>query len=153
VKLYGSPICDELERQAVADNKISDVFDKNGNFKRTNFRRRRNNGRRVAVKRKLIGYISFIRGENPRFPYRIALSLFSPLKTFFLRKLRIQCNKPVDTPLNLLVYGYMTKLGTPRNRILRHSEQNVSHGKSPNSARTAMRMATPTPNTLIWWNL
>jgi hypothetical protein len=29
---YGSPALDELERQAVAI-KISDVFDKNGNFK------------------------------------------------------------------------------------------------------------------------
>jgi hypothetical protein len=47
--------------------KISDIFDKNGNFKE--------NGEETGkelLRRKLSGYVSYIRGENPyTFPYRV----------------------------------------------------------------------------------
>ena len=47
--------------------KISDVFDKDGNFKEGT----EENGKSI-LRRKLTGYVSYIRGENPyTFPYRV----------------------------------------------------------------------------------
>ena len=53
---------------------VKDVFDSEGNFKRE--------GRELLI-RKLTGYVSFVRGENPyTFPYRVYPSLFAPDHTF-----------------------------------------------------------------------
>ena len=50
--------------------KISDVFDKYGNF-RTKDNNRSEDGRSLLI-RKLTGYVSYIRGENPySFPFRV----------------------------------------------------------------------------------
>lgn len=50
--------------------KISDIFDKNGDFHK-NDTKRTEDGRMLLV-RKLTGYISYIRGENPySFPFRV----------------------------------------------------------------------------------
>ncbi len=55
---------------------ISDIFDKKGNFKiDTNG----NNIGEEILKKKMRGYVSFVRGDNPyTFPYRIYPSIFSP---------------------------------------------------------------------------
>jgi len=59
---------------------IKDIFDKNGNLLISE------DGTNVGeelLKRKLTGYVSFVRGENPyTFPYRIFPSLFSISNTF-----------------------------------------------------------------------
>ena len=63
-----------------------EVFDSNGNFKEE----KRNDkgiviqeGGYDLLKRKLTGYFSYVRGENPyTFPYRIYPSLFAPNNTF-----------------------------------------------------------------------
>lgn len=98
--------------------KTSDVFDKNGNFKpeQTTDTGDVIESGESLLKRKLIGYISFIRGENPyTFPYRIYPSLFSPSNTLSSENFTIPTvqynNKIVDPPLKLLNL-YMTKLGT-----------------------------------------
>jgi hypothetical protein len=54
--------------------KTSDIFKKNGDFTK--------NGKELFV-RKITGYVSFVRGENPfTFPYRVYPSSFSPQNTF-----------------------------------------------------------------------
>ena len=60
--------------------KTNEVFDNDGYFKESD------NGEEIGyelLKRKTIGYVSFIRGENPyTFPYRLWPSMFSPENTF-----------------------------------------------------------------------
>ena len=59
---------------------IKDIFDKNGNLL---INEEGINVGEELLKRKLTGYVSFIRGENPyTFPYRIFPSLFSISNTF-----------------------------------------------------------------------
>lgn len=59
---------------------ITDVFDKNGDFKKDE------NGNDIGKEmliRKATGYISYIRGENPyTFPFRVYPDRFSPQNTF-----------------------------------------------------------------------
>jgi len=53
---------------------VKDVFEADGEFKKE--------GRELLI-RKLTGYVSFVRGENPyTFPYRVYPSLFAPKSTF-----------------------------------------------------------------------
>jgi len=55
----------------------SDIFDKEGNFKEKN-EKNLESGRELLT-RKLTGYVSYVRGENPyTFPYRIYPDIFSP---------------------------------------------------------------------------
>jgi hypothetical protein len=57
--------------------KESDIFDKDGNFKEKIGKNLE--GGRELLTRKLTGYVSYIRGENPyTFPYRIYPDVFSP---------------------------------------------------------------------------
>ena len=63
-----------------------EVFDKDGNFR---LAKKAENGKAIEesgedlLHRKLIGYVSYIRGENPyTFPYRIYPTDFSPEQTF-----------------------------------------------------------------------
>ena len=59
---------------------VSDIFNANGEFKEESATTE--NGREVLV-RKLTGYVSFVRGENPyTFPYRMYPGTFSPEQTF-----------------------------------------------------------------------
>ena len=65
---------------------IADVFDKDGQFKQevkdTNGKIITEGGREL-LQRKLTGYVSYVRGENPySFPYRIYPSQFDPSHTF-----------------------------------------------------------------------
>jgi len=62
---------------------VSDVFTKDGNFKKLSEEDRTQNPEkedgRELLKRKLTGYISYVRGENPyTFPYRVYPTTFSP---------------------------------------------------------------------------
>jgi len=58
------------------------VFDKDGNYREGDSRGIIESGE-ALLKRKLTGYISYVRGENPfTFPYRIYPNLFSPEHTF-----------------------------------------------------------------------
>ena len=65
---------------------IGDVFDPNGNFKEVSGKDScgvpKENGKDLLM-RKLTGYISYVRGENPyTFPFRVYPDIFAPEKTF-----------------------------------------------------------------------
>ena len=76
--------------------KITDVFDTNGEFKKTSDKTLEDG--KSLLKRKLTGYVSFVRGENPyTFPYRIYPTL--PENNVFPN---IQMNGKEIVPDNLL---------------------------------------------------
>jgi hypothetical protein len=88
---------------------IKDVFDKKGNFKE---------GGEELLVRKLTGYVSFVRGENPYiFPFRVYPNYFSPKDTFFensnLTYPLYQMNGKNINPDDILKYTsiYLTKIG------------------------------------------
>ena len=90
------------------------VFDKNGNF----IPQQNNNGEiieggRELLERKLMGYVSYIRGENPyTFPYRIYPADFSPEKS--IHSITYPTNqmngKPVDKALQFIPI-YTSQIG------------------------------------------
>jgi superfamily II DNA or RNA helicase len=95
--------------------KESDVFDSKGNFLEE--RKNKNDvlleGGRELLRRKLTGYISYVRGENPyTFPYRIYPDVFSPENTIKKEEYpKIQMNKKeIDTPLQYVPI-YVSKIG------------------------------------------
>ena len=67
-----------------------------------------------VLKRKLIGYVSYVRGENPYiFPYRIYPSDFAPIENQMLNKTyptKQMNGKPIDHPLKY-VQVYANELG------------------------------------------
>jgi hypothetical protein len=80
-------------------------------------------GGRDLLKRKLTGYVSYVRGENPfSFPYRIYPEVFSPNKQYTLEEERfeypkVQMNlKPIENELtNLPVF--ITQIGDYQQRV------------------------------------
>lgn len=61
---------------------VNSVFDKDGNYREGDKKGMIEDGESL-LKRKLTGYVSYVRGENPFiFPYRIYPNLFSPEHTF-----------------------------------------------------------------------
>ena len=108
-----------------------EVFDKDGNFKEattvsseiTKGAPGKTEGGRELLHRKLLGYVSYVRGENPyTFPYRIYPADFSPEHTFSqtIRYPKIQLNaKPIEEPMkNIPVY--LNKIGTYQERAYQH---------------------------------
>ena len=83
----------------------SDVFENDGTFKKGTSKEDRGDD---ILRRKLTGYVSYVRGENPyTFPYRLYPTVFSPenaLKSFVYP--RIQMNGiEIDSPIqNINVY-------------------------------------------------
>jgi hypothetical protein len=84
----------------------SDVFDKEGNFlpERTLPNGMQLESGRDLLQRKLTGYVSYVRGENPfTFPYRVYPTVFSPESTFQSGNRSypiLQMNKrPIESPL------------------------------------------------------
>ena len=101
------------DKRAIIDE--SDVFDKSGMFKeaKTMEDGRKIEGGRELLQRKLIGYVSYVRGENPyTFPYRIYPNTFSPENTITPEAYpKIQMNKkPIDEIINH-VPVYVNKIG------------------------------------------
>ena len=95
--------------------KEENVFDKKGNFIKEKIDEDGKiiEGGRELLERKLIGYVSFVRGENPyTFPYRIYPTDFSPENTFQNKEYpKLQMNeKPIETPLKHIPV-YNTSIG------------------------------------------
>ena len=95
--------------------KEDQVFDKKGNFikERATEDGKIIEGGRELLERKLIGYVCYVRGENPyTFPYRIYPSDFSPEKTFGqIEYPKVQMNeKPIENPLQYIPV-YNTSIG------------------------------------------
>ena len=85
--------------------KTKEVFDDSGNFVV---------GGRELLQRKLTGYVSYVRGENPyTFPYRIYPDTFDPSSTFSKINVRptIQLNdsKEILDPIQI-IQPYLTKM-------------------------------------------
>jgi superfamily II DNA or RNA helicase len=94
--------------------KISDVFDKDGFFKEASSIDEE--GGEALLRRKLIGYMSYVRGENPySFPYRIYPHLFSPENTFsnpdIIRPTIQFDGSVIEDPLNA-INVFNVKIGT-----------------------------------------
>jgi superfamily II DNA or RNA helicase len=91
-----------------------EIFDKEGNFL---IERNENGivkeGGRELLLRKLIGYVSYVRGENPyTFPFRIYPDLFSPENVILRENYpKVQMNKkPIETPIQH-VPVFVSKIG------------------------------------------
>jgi len=93
----------------------SDVFDKNGMFIEpyTDSNGNQIEGGRELLMRKLTGYVSFVRGENPySFPYRIYPDIFDNTRSLDLTKYpsRQMNNRDIDEPLKHIPV-YTNKIG------------------------------------------
>jgi superfamily II DNA or RNA helicase len=93
--------------------RTKDVFDENGFFKTIDDR---GNDGRTILQRKLTGYVSYVRGENPyTFPYRIYPDTFDPSKTFSTLNVRptLQLNdgREIEEPIKL-IQPYLTKMNS-----------------------------------------
>ena len=101
------------DKRATID--ISEIFDAEGNFKEP---QDLGNGEitesgKDLLMRKLNGYISYVRGENPySFPYRIYPEIFSPEHTFKDKSYpTIQMNgSKIEEPIQH-IHIYLTKIG------------------------------------------
>ena len=98
-----------------------DVFDKDGNFlepRKTKDGRDLEGGREL-LQRKLTGYISYVRGENPyTFPYRIYPDIFDESKLIRSNSYpTLQMNKkPIEKPLEHLPL-YTNNMGEYQSRV------------------------------------
>lgn len=105
-----------VDKRAVI--KEDQIFDKDGEFKEGSPENNIEAGQDLLA-RKLTGYVSFVRGENPySFPFRVYPDEFEPSKTLDVNSyFRIQLNdKEIDEPIkNLPVY--MNKIGSYQKRI------------------------------------
>jgi len=95
---------------------VSDVFENDGSFKKGDSKKEdsgkgdsgKGDSGKDLLRRKLTGYVSYVRGENPyTFPYRLYPTVFSPenaIKSFVYP--RIQMNGvEIDSPIqNINVY-------------------------------------------------
>ena len=94
---------------------MSDIFDKEGNFKQSSTAEDGSiiEGGRELLQRKLTGYVSYIRGENPySFPYRIYPSDFAKDHTFLENTYpnKQMNDSEIDAPLKY-INVYTNKIG------------------------------------------
>ena len=89
----------------------SDIFDSNGEFHEQS--EERPEGGRELLQRKLIGYVSYIRGENPyAFPFRIYPEHFDPENNIIAKIPKKQFNGvKINNPLTYIPI-YNTNMGT-----------------------------------------
>jgi superfamily II DNA or RNA helicase len=123
----------------------SDVFDRNGNFKKPNGNYE---GGKELLKRKLTGYVSYVRGENPySFPYRVYPKYFAPERTLEENQ-RIyptkQMNqKLIDEPL-LHVPVYLNDLGEYQSKGYQFIMMNLSARSLNQTDRNGLERIMPT---------
>ncbi len=94
---------------------MSDIFDKEGNFKQSSTAEDGSiiEGGRELLQRKLTGYVSYVRGENPySFPYRIYPSDFAKDHTFLENTYpnKQMNDSEIDAPLKY-INVYTNKIG------------------------------------------
>jgi hypothetical protein len=96
-----------------------DIFDKNGNFIEPSKEGEKfKEGGRELLQRKLIGYVSYVRGENPyTFPYRIYPNTFSPENVIKVENYpKLQMNKkPIEEPIRYIPV-FITPIGEYQNK-------------------------------------
>jgi len=88
---------------------VADVFDKDGEWAPSN-KATEEDGRSLLA-RKLNGYVSYVRGENPYvFPYRIYPATFSPERVLNKYPIRQMNQKEIEEPMKHIPV-YMTNIG------------------------------------------
>lgn len=98
--------------------KEDQIFDKNGEFKEGSSENNIEAGQDLLT-RKLTGYVSYVRGENPySFPFRVYPDEFAPSKTLDINNyFKIQLNnKEIDESIHNLPI-YMNKIGSYQKKI------------------------------------
>ena len=101
--------------------KEEEVFDKDGNFieAKQNKDGSKKEGGRELLQRKLTGYVSYVRGENPyTFPFRIYPNTFDKNKSLdnFQYPKNQMNNKPIDKPIKLIPL-YINEIGEYQNKV------------------------------------
>ena len=92
---------------------IKDIFDKSGNFKKTE--NGEESGKELFI-RKATGYVSYVRGENPyTFPFRVYPNIFAPDNTFKsiaeYPKYQLNCKIIPDNKKITKTSLFLTKIG------------------------------------------
>ena len=100
-----------------ASIKVSDVFDKDGRFidisEEAKAANKNTESGKELLRRKLTGYISYVRGENPyTFPYRVYPDTFAPERSIHSNKYpeRQMNQKEIDIPLQHIPV-YLNEIG------------------------------------------
>ena len=120
---------------------IKDVFDKQGNFKRGK------DGVEVGKQtliRKMTGYISFVRGENPfTFPYRIFPIQFAPEKSILNERYPTKAlnGKGIIQPLEKLDI-FSNKIGTFQEEVYYYIINNLKKNSAAGLKKTFENMDT-----------
>lgn len=88
------------------------IFNDDGSFKE---------GGRELLVRKMTGYVSYVRGENPyTFPFRIYPDLFAPENTFpFIPYPRVKPNGAIIRHPLIHLYPYLTNVGGEQMKVYR----------------------------------
>ena len=114
--------------------KMKDVFDKDGRFLKDA------NGKEIGRElfmRKVTGYISYVRGENPyTFPFRVYPNIFSPQKTFHsieeYPKYQLNCKKIPNDKKIQKVSLYLNSIGEYQQLGYTYIIDRLRHNKSRN---------------------
>jgi len=112
-----------------AEIREEDVFDKNGDFKeeRKTEDNRTIEGGKDLLKRKLTGYVSYVRGENPyTFPYRIYPDIFDKTSVLDINKYpNLQMNKKKIEQKLQYTPLYMNSIGDYQNNVYKFIMDNL----------------------------
>ena len=108
---------------------ITDVFDKHGDFKK---KTKSGENPQELLKRKLSGYVSYVRGENPYiFPLRVYAKNedYNPI-VFSLPTTQMN-NKPIDTPMaNMQNFLFYNTLSMYQKQVYNVLLQSIMHKKN-----------------------
>lgn len=113
------------KRETIA---IHEVFDNEGKFltKRGKKKGKHDDYGRELLRRKLIGYVSFVRGENPYlFPFRVYPELFAKEENKLKSYPKKQMNGREIKEFLKHVPVYMTKIGSYQNKGYQYIIQNM----------------------------
>ncbi len=109
--------------------KEEEIFDKDGNFieSKQNKDGTMSEGGKELLQRKLTGYISYVRGENPyTFPFRIYPSIFDKSKSLdnFQYPTNQMNNKTIDKPIEFIPL-YINNIGEYQNKVYNKIMENI----------------------------
>jgi superfamily II DNA or RNA helicase len=138
-------LLNRVDRRSIIEN-VSDVFDKHGQFKEGT--EGKESGEEL-LRRKLTGYVSYVRGENPyTFPFRIYPQTFSPENTLSSPPSLQMNGEHIETPLQFLPV-YMSTIGEYQAKCYRkiildmYSTMNDSIYNLESDTRTSFPLKMP----------
>lgn len=132
--------------------KISDVFDKKGEM----ITHDENKGKNL-LRRKLNGYISYVRGENPyTFPFRLYPNIFNPDKTFMRNpypEKTITGNNNVPTMRGMRDRIFVTQIGITQERAYKFITTGANIFKKKSGANIFRSAAEEDDDVAIYENM